>query len=195
MALDQRAEHTTRPRRGWIASTFWGILSRLFGGPLPRRGGEPPNLLLPLNKPMIQPRLVAQRLSKEATRRIGRRWGERFPFYYVCEYPKSGGTWLAQMVGDCLQVPFPRYSVFPIGCEAVILNHWRYDPRLRRVFYIYRDGRDVMTSFFFHRLRIARQPSHPANRRVGRRLVAAFGEDYEGRETGWLLEILPPGRG
>lgn len=132
-------------------------------------------------------RLAAQKLAKTATHVVGRYWGEHFPLYYVSEYPKSGGTWLAQMVADYLQIPFPRYSVFPIGCEAVVLNHWRYDHRLRRVIYLYRDGRDVMTSLFFHRLRIAREPSHPASRRIRSDLAAVFGPDFEDRDTGTLL--------
>ncbi|MFW6012081.1 MAG: sulfotransferase domain-containing protein [bacterium] len=146
-------------------------------------------------------RKISQKVSKEATRFIGLRWGERFPFYYVCEYPKSGGTWLAQMVSDFLQVPFPQHSNFPIGFEAVILNHWAYEPRLRRVFYLYRDGRDVMTSYFFYRLRIASRQSHPGNRRVRKRLVAMFGDDYEKKNRGFLLarfidnEFRRPGLG
>lgn len=124
-------------------------------------------------------RLAARRIAKDTTKAIAVRWGETFPFYYVSAYPKSGGTWLAQMLADYLQVPFPRLSIFPIGFEAVIQNHWSYDGRLRRVAYIYRDGRDVMTSFFFHRLRIARQSEKAGSSRVRRELVALFGEGYE----------------
>jgi hypothetical protein len=105
------------------------------------------------------------------------------------------------MVGDYLQIPFPRNSIFPIGCEAVIQNHWPYDPRLRRVFYVYRDGRDVMTSFLFYRLRMARQHSNSAGRRVRRRLTSLFGEGFEELEPGSLLarfidhEFRRPGLG
>ena len=30
------------------------------------------------------------------------------PLYVVNEYPKSGGTWVGQMLGRALDVPFPR---------------------------------------------------------------------------------------
>lgn len=131
--------------------------------------------------------LTAQRLAKAATRLVALHWGERWPFYYVSEYPKSGGTWLAKMVGDYLQVPFPRNSVFPIGCRAVILNHWHYDARFRRAAYLYRDGRDVLTSFFFHRLRVAQRSPQPASGRVRRHLTVLFGKDYEEQPIGSLL--------
>lgn len=136
---------------------------------------------------MSNAQLLARRFSKIVTKAIAVRWGENFPFYYVSEYPKSGGTWLSQMLGDYLQVPVPRRSIFPIGFEAVILNHWPYDPRLRGVSYIYRDGRDVLTSFFFHRLRIARTSSDPRSRRVRKHLLRLFGEQFEEREAGSLL--------
>lgn len=131
--------------------------------------------------------LTAQSLAKAATRLVALKWGEHWPFYYVCEYPKSGGTWLAKMIADYLQIPFPRNSIFPIGHQAVIQNHWRYDPRFRRAAYLYRDGRDVLTSFFFHRLRVARRTSHPASDKVRRHLTALFGHEYEERPVRYLL--------
>ncbi|WP_197531133.1 sulfotransferase domain-containing protein [Posidoniimonas corsicana] len=94
-----------------------------------------------------------RRFGTRSTRFVGEFWGESFPFYYVTEFPKSGGTWLAKMVADYLQIPKPTHTVFPMGCSCVIQNHWKYSPRLRRVFYLYRDGRDVCTSAYFHVLR------------------------------------------
>lgn len=93
-----------------------------------------------------------RRVSTRLTRQIALHWGDTFPMYYICEYPKSGGTWLGWMASDCLQLPYTRFSTLPLALPCVIHNHWRYHPRLRRSFYMYRDGRDVMVSFFFHRM-------------------------------------------
>ncbi len=124
-------------------------------------------------------RLIAEKLAWHATRQIGVRWGESFPFYYVTEHPKSGGAWLAGMVGDYLQLPFPRHAVLPLAFACVIQNHWRYHPRLRRVFYLYRDGRDVMTSYYFHRVRTARHSDRPGRAGMGRTYDKLFGEGYD----------------
>ena len=93
------------------------------------------------------------RLGVHGTRLLGRYFGEHLPLYYVCEYQKSGGTWLGQMIADALQIPFPQHPRLPVAHTAVIHNHWGYDPRLRRVFYLVRDGRDVLVSLWFHRMR------------------------------------------
>ena len=98
-----------------------------------------------------------QRASVVVTRAVGRHFGEQFPFYYVMEYPKSGGSWLSDMIGDYLQIPRPVMPVFPVGFTAVLHGHWDYSPRYRRVFYLYRDGRDVAVSMYFrvvHEMRI-----------------------------------------
>lgn len=99
-------------------------------------------------------RLNMQRVSMLTTRGVARYFGEAFPFYYVMEYPKSGGSWLADMIADYLQIPRPVQPVFPIGFRAVIHGHWGYSARLRRVVYLYRDGRDVATSMYFRALQL-----------------------------------------
>ncbi len=126
--------------------------------------------------------LNLNRFGSHGTRLLGRFVGERFPLYYVSEYPKSGGTWLGQMIADYLQIPFPQNNLLPIAHAAVIHNHWRYDPRLRRVFYLVRDGRDVMVSLFFHRMRHVRNARaagvvHPFERTYRRVLGADFDPD------------------
>ena len=91
--------------------------------------------------------------GRKSTLWLGRHFGDYFPYYYVVEYPKSGGTWLGKMCGSAFDVPFPQHPVFPVGMEAVIHTHTSYDPKLKRVIYLVRDGRDVMLSFYFHRAR------------------------------------------
>lgn len=96
------------------------------------------------------------RFGSHGTRLIGALWGETFPFYYVMEYQKSGGTWLGSLLADYLQIPFPQHSLLPMACSSVVHGHWRYTPNLRRVFYLYRDGRDVLVSLYFYRMRQVR---------------------------------------
>jgi hypothetical protein len=118
------------------------------------------------------------------TKAIGVLWGESFPFWYVSEYPKSGGTWLGKMLASYLDIPLPQYSRLPIAMKAVLHNHWRYSPRLRRVFYLYRDGRDIMVSFYFHRMRAIQQDVlGPYQKRMRRRYAKAFGESFEPQDT------------
>ncbi len=120
-----------------------------------------------------------QRFANKSTKFIGMHWGETFPFWYVCEYPKAGGTWLSRMVSDYLDIPMPQYSVMPMGCQCVIHNHWMYSAQLRRCFYLYRDGRDVMVSFYFYRMRNMQQkPETPFNRRMRQRYDVAFGAGF-----------------
>ena len=92
-------------------------------------------------------------LASRSTRVVGMVAGERFPFYYVSEYPRSGGTWLSQMVADYLKIPFPIHYVFPLGFQCVVHNHWPYSSRFQRVVYLYRDGRDICISMLFFALR------------------------------------------
>lgn len=146
-------------------------------------------------------RLVAEKLAARTTRWIGARWGESFPFYWVSEYPKSGGTWLARMVSDYLQLPFPQHSCLPVAFGCVIHEFGPYDPRLRRVLSIFRDGRDVLTSLYFDRLRIARHADRPGSAHIARTYERLLGKGYDPRDIVRHLprfidyEFTHPGRG
>ena len=126
----------------------------------------------------IRPQL--ERVSHKLTKLIAIHWGERFPFWYVCEYPKSGGTWLSRMVADYLDVSFPQHSLFPLGIPCVVQNHWRYHPALRRCLYLYRDGRDVMVSYYFMRMRgVAANPPTPFYRHMKKVYEKAIGRGFD----------------
>lgn len=95
-------------------------------------------------------------LSWMVTREIALRQRTRGGLHLVCEFPKSGGTWLSRMIAAYLDIPFPQQKVVPVLGPAVVHNHWLYDERMTNPLYVYRDGRDVMVSLYFHRWRVNR---------------------------------------
>lgn len=140
----------------------------------------------------LNARRVLERASDDVNRFMGKHWGDKFPYYFVCEYPKSGGTWLSRMIADYLKIPFPQHSIFPVGCAAVIQNHWGYHPRFRRVVYLYRDGRDVMVSDYFQAYRVAyHSHSNPdaAQAKITRhRHQKLFGKEFGPQDIERLLQ-------
>lgn len=69
------------------------------------------------------------------------------PLYVVNEFPKSGGTWMGQMLGRALGVPFPR-NRFPSPRPSIMHGHYLRRGGLRNVVISWRDGRDVMVSWY-----------------------------------------------
>lgn len=69
------------------------------------------------------------------------------PLYIVNEYPKSGATWLSQMLAAALGVPFPRHR-FPALRSSIMQGHYLDGWGMRNVVVVWRDGRDVMVSFY-----------------------------------------------
>lgn len=122
------------------------------------------------------------RVSNRVNLALSVRAAEWLGLYYVSEYPKSGGTWLSRMLADALGVPKPMRSIFPIGEAAVVQNHWGFDARRAgRSVYLYRDGRDVMVSHYFHLVRRTRdeQLADGQRRQAQKRLESLFGEGYD----------------
>ena len=74
-----------------------------------------------------------------------------FPLYIVTEHPKSGGTWVSQMVAEYLRVPFPRNRM-PIWGSQVMHTHDIGLEGQKYIFVVLRDGRDVMVSYYYHSL-------------------------------------------
>ncbi len=77
-----------------------------------------------------------------------------FDSFLVTEYPKSGGTWLGQLLSGYFNVPFPR-NKFPSLKMSVIHGHYlpsNSSKKIKKIFRIYRDGRDVMVSSYYHNL-------------------------------------------
>ncbi len=72
----------------------------------------------------------------------------------VVEYPKSGGTWLGQLVSGYFDIPFPR-NKFPTTKKSVFHGHYLPNKRItknRKIILLVRDGRDVMISLYHHQL-------------------------------------------
>jgi hypothetical protein len=99
--------------------------------------------------------------SHHATMALGRALPGAFPFVYLTGNPKSGTTWIGQMVADYLRIAFPRGAIMPIGIPAVIHGHYHIRPWMREVVYVMRDGRDVLTSLYFFTVRPVPEGENP----------------------------------
>jgi hypothetical protein len=88
---------------------------------------------------------------------------------FVLGYPKSGTTWASQLIADYLRLPFPRFSLLPIACEAVVQGHQRVWKSYRRGVYVLRDGRDALASQYFQLTRHVPEGDNPPLTRVQRR--------------------------
>lgn len=73
------------------------------------------------------------------------------PVFTVNEYPKSGGTWVGQLLAAALEVPFPRNRL-PGMRSSIMHGHYLWSWNMRNVVVVWRDGRDVITSFYYHSL-------------------------------------------
>lgn len=87
-------------------------------------------------------------VRREAIWRLPRIFPDRV---YVTEYPKSGGSWAAQLLSSSLGIPFLR-NAKASGRPAVLHGHHLPRPAMQRVVFIARDGRDALVSEYFHRL-------------------------------------------
>src|ERR687898_3567402 len=71
--------------------------------------------------------------------------------YVINEFPKSGGTWVGQMLGRALGVPFPRNRL-PAPRPSIMHGHYLSPWGIRNVVVVWRDGRDVMVSWYHQQL-------------------------------------------
>ncbi len=108
---------------------------------------------------------LAQLATVRLDRWVAQLLGNRLGYLLVSEYPKSGGTWVARMLADYLAIPFCSAQALPAGTSVVMHNHWPYERRFPRSVYVYRDGRDVMISQFFHLKALAAEAANGDSRR------------------------------
>lgn len=71
------------------------------------------------------------------------------PVYIVTEYPKSGGTWMSQLVAEYLGIPHPRNRVAHFE-SCVLQSHLKYMPTMANTVVVHRDGRDIMVSYYYY---------------------------------------------
>ena len=89
-----------------------------------------------------QTRIAGQRRARDAAYRRGLLRAD----VYVCEFPKSGGSWVTALATDLLRESGRTRP-------AVMHVHWRQRPLYRPAVYVLRDGRDVVVSLYFHHVR------------------------------------------
>lgn len=78
-------------------------------------------------------------------------FSKKLNLFQIVEYPKSGGTWMTQLVSTYLDTYYPR-NVVPKFKHAVIHGHYMYSSAFNKVIYVVRDGRDIMISYYFHQM-------------------------------------------
>jgi hypothetical protein len=71
--------------------------------------------------------------------------------HIVNEFPQSGGTRVGQMLGRALGVPFPR-NRFPAFRSSIMHGHYLGAWGMKNVVVVWRDGRDVMVSWYHQQL-------------------------------------------
>ncbi|MFT4567958.1 MAG: hypothetical protein ACI9FN_002926 [Saprospiraceae bacterium] len=67
----------------------------------------------------------------------------------VTEFPKSGGTWLCQMLAALLNLPFPRNQAMTWR-QGIFHSHYAGPSGNTKTILLVRDGRDVMVSAYYH---------------------------------------------
>jgi hypothetical protein len=116
-----------------------------------------------------------RRISARVTKTIADRAGTRLGMWYGAGYPKSGTTWLCNLMSSYLDVPFVRNYRLPVLMPCVVHSHWLPADRLPPTIYIVRDGRDVLVSRYVYDARAVRAPRNP---RGGRMRRARFEQLY-----------------
>lgn len=89
--------------------------------------------------------------------------------HLVNEYPKSGGTWLAQMLSSYSGIPYPRLRLPRVGAN-VLHAHYCSAWGTNNAVVVWRDPRDVLVSHFFHVLHLRGETSRRNTLAVRRRL-------------------------
>ena len=126
---------------------------------------------------------VARAGSDRLNRIVSRRLGRTLKIQLNSEYPKAGGSWFGKMAAEIMQVPCPEHSIFPVGCACVLHNHWPWRRGYDRAWYLRRDGRDSMVSFYFHRMREMEAGNPVALRRFGPLYDRILGRGFDPQDS------------
>lgn len=67
----------------------------------------------------------------------------------VNEYPKSGGSWLSQLLSEATGLSFPRNRL-PTLNSCILQGHYLNRWNIKNPIVVWRDGRDVLVSQYYH---------------------------------------------
>lgn len=70
--------------------------------------------------------------------------------YHIAEFPKSGGTWLGQLLSEVSGCSFQRNNSSPAFNNVILHGHKLYSDMYSNVCVMHRDGRDIMISAYYH---------------------------------------------
>lgn len=103
------------------------------------------------------------------------------PYYLVSEFPKCGGSWVAQMLAAYISIPFPRNKNVSVVRRrpSVLHGHRMYHKHFKNAVYVLRDGRDALVSAYYHNLIPNDRNPHWAVERKRRELSIKNVEDIE----------------
>lgn len=73
------------------------------------------------------------------------------PKIVLTEHPRSGGTWVSQMLADYLDIPTPRNRL-PTHRRCILHGHYLYVADPHDTIVMWRDGRDVIVSLYYYHL-------------------------------------------
>lgn len=116
------------------------------------------------------PRVDAElrRVSARLTKTIAERYGMRIGMWFGAGYPRSGTTWLCNLMSSYLDLPFARHYRLPVFMPSVIHSHWLPSKRPPYSIYVVRDGRDVLVSRYFYEVRAVTQARNPRGAQLRR---------------------------
>lgn len=122
----------------------------------------------------------ARRGSARVTQEIAHHYGSSLGMLVSCGYPKSGTVWLTRLISEYTGLPYAEGSLLPLALPCVIHAHWQKRPNTPPAGYIYRDGRDVIVSKYFHNMRVISEGRNPrAAAKLKRRYQRIYGLRFD----------------
>ena len=111
----------------------------------------------------------------------------------VNEFPKSGGTWLTRLLSDSLALPFAEHRLPHFG-NQIFQGHFIRRGLKKKTVLLWRDGRDVLVSQYYHSLFYNRYGNRSLVDRTRADLKFSDFSDVKANLHGFL-EYLNQGRG
>lgn len=96
----------------------------------------------------------------------------------LTEYPKSGGSWISQMLSATLSVPYTRNRLPTLGDQILHGCFLKVNANLDTVV-LWRDGRDTMISYYYHMMFDKPLTSAMAGKRLRTQLSVTDPTDVE----------------